>query len=222
MVTYNETETSQDTENSYGFRRNSSTTTLDNQLDFTSAVPSYSNYSSYQTPTIEKEEEEQMAPSYEVEREYNIDKLPEDEIIIPTFMPTVRSAEPAPVMVHDYKIKLNARGKIIASVFGVIACLLVAFMIYNAVLISKLSNNLKALEVEQATRSATITELESDYQDLTSYKQMEMNAGDLGFTYSENGKDVVVNLTPRPEIKSAKKSTNWFNNVCEFFAELFN
>ena len=218
MATFTETETQQDTATSFGFTsRASNTNQLENQLDFSSAVP-YSGFSNYLTQT---EEAEESVPSYEVEREYNINTLPEDEVIIPTFMPMVNSPKPEVKDAADYKIKLNARGKIIASVFRGVVGFLVAFMIYNAVIITKLTNSLAYLEVEKASRGAGITSLESEYQDITSYKHLEMRAADLGFSYSPETNDVAISLAPRPEIQEPKESTNWFNELCEFFANLF-
>lgn len=217
MVTFNETETEKDVSMDYGFRRGSSTSVLDNQLDFTSSVPSYTNYSSYQTT-----EQEDNIPSYEVEREYNIDKLPEDEVIIPTFMPTLNNAKETQRQNADVKLKLNARGKIIASVFGVVMCMLVAFAVYNAVVIGQLSNTVSALQVEQMSRSTQISQLESNYKNITSKESIKNSASEMGLSYRSENSDVVINLGTRPEIQSATTKTNWFDSICNFFAELFD
>ena len=218
MATFTENETQTETSTSFGFNN---TNQLDNQLDFSSAVP-YTSYSPYQT-TTETDIDEETTPSYEVEREYNINGLPEDEIIVPTFMPMVKSSEPEAKEAYDYKIKLNARGKIMATVFGVVVCFLIAFMVYNAVTISKLSNSLAYLEAEQASRTAGVSQLETTYQELTSESNLERLAGSdgIGFTYSPESSDISISLQQRPEISSPKESTNWFNNLCEFFSNLF-
>ena len=72
MATFIEEETQTDTNVGFGFNR---TNQLDNQLDFSSAVP-YTSYSPYQTQ--QETEVEESAPTYEVEREYNINGLPEE------------------------------------------------------------------------------------------------------------------------------------------------
>lgn len=219
MVTYNETETSQETSQSFGYSRptSSSTSVLDNQLDFTQAMP-YTNYSSYQTTT----EEDEPVSSYEVEREYNIESLPEDEVIVPTFMPTLNEGKANTVENTDFKLKLNARGKIIACVFGFVACLLVAFVAYNAVVIGKLSSSLAELEVDQVRQSASVGNLETSYQLMTSTDSMSQAAINNGLKTSTATDSVSITLADRPEIKAAEKTTNWFNNICEFLSELFN
>lgn len=199
-------------------RRSSDTTVLPNQMDFSSTVssPDYSFPSTRPTDTTEEQ-----TPSYEVEKEYNIDAVDEDKVVVPTFMPTImKKEEPATEVNANAKIKLNARGKIIASVFGVVVCLLMVFMIYNAVVISSLSAKLAGLEAYQGQSQIKITALESDYSDITSVKHMEMVAGDNGF--SKNVQSKTITLQPQPEIAEAKVTGNWFDSLCEWLSELFN
>jgi len=218
MATFTETETKTEESAGFGYNR---TNQLDNQLDFSSAVP-FTGFSPFSSQTQAQDEEvEEQTPSYEVEREYNINALPEDEVIIPTFMPTLKSPEPAVQETVDYKIKLNARGKIMASVFGVVVGFLIAFMIYNAVVISRLTTSLEYLEAEKVAQTAGVTQLETTYKEITSTNHLENRAEGLGMSYSGQGNDIIITLPSRPEIKEPTKSTNWFNNLCEFFSNLF-
>lgn len=216
MATFTENETQTQTSTGFNFNK---TNQLDNQLEF-SSTPSYTRFSPYQTPT--QEETEEQSPSYEVEKEYNINGLPEDEIIVPTFMPTVDSAQPETVAPTDFKIKLNARGKIIASVFCIVASCLIAFMIYNAVVIAKLTNNLSALEMERVNNASIVTDLQDSHQRLTSNAHLSDEAGSLGLEYSPESADMTISLPARPEISEPQKTTNWFNSLCEFFSNLFD
>lgn len=214
MATFIEEETQTDTNVGFGFNR---TNQLDNQLDFSSAVP-YTSYSPYQTQ--QETEVDEPEPSYTVEQEYKINGLPEDEVIVPTFMPVLKS-EKKETPVYDYKLKLNARGKIMATVFGVVVSILVAFMIYNAVTIARLSNSLDYLQAEQISSSASVTQQEMKYQSLASDDNYRRLAGEDGLGFSEGG-SFKINLQQRPEIENPQTSTNWFNNLCEFFSNLFN
>lgn len=225
MATFTEMETDekQRSVGNFGYNRYSSTGTLDNQLDFSSTM-SYSNPSSYSTTytsPIEREEQEET-PSYEVEKEYNFERLPEDEVIVPTFMPTLDRPAPEVDTNTNVKIKLNARGKIMASVFGVVVGLLIAFMVYNAVVIKNLSNSLAVLEVEKQAVTASVDDLSSNYQSITSRRNIELEAYGEGFRPSPESSDVVLELSPRPEIKAVQESGNWFDSLCEFFSNLFN
>lgn len=219
MATFQDFETKEQTTiKPFSFSRSVTDNQLENQMDI-SQVSTTPYYQSYQTPTIEREE--YQTPSYEVEKEYNIDTLPEDEVIIPTFMPLLKS-EAETKQDSNYKIRLNARGKILVSAFSIIVGILIAFMVYNAVVISNLSNKLESLSVDQSTKETQVLALKSDYQDISSYKHLEMEAGNLGFSYSPETDDILVTLPARPEIPQAKRSPNLFNSICEFFAELFN
>ena len=214
MATFIEEETQTDTNVGFGFNR---TNQLDNQLDFSSAVP-YTSFSPYQTQ--QENEVDEPAPTYQVEPEYNINGLPEDEVIVPTFMPVLKS-EKQEAPVYDYKLKLNARGKIMATVFGVVVSILIAFMVYNAVTIARLSNTLDYLQAEQVRSSASVTQQEMKYQSLASDDNYRRLAGDEGLGFSEGG-NFKIELQQRPEIGNPQASTNWFNNICEFFSNLFN
>ena len=226
MATFTEMETDekQRARGNFGYNNfGSSTTVLDNQLDFTTSIPSYNSPSSYSpsVSTYEGSSTYEETPSYQVETEYNIEKLPEDEIIEPTFMPTLDRPAPVSDASQDVKIRLNARGKILVGVFSMVVGILIAFMIYNAVVISNLSNQLAYLEVERTSISANVGELSSSYQDRTSYSSVEQNAIDLGMKVA-GGTSEVVSISPRPEIKEATVDGNWFDSVCEFFSNLFS
>lgn len=217
MATFTENETQTQTSTGFNFNK---TNQLDNQLDFSSTIPSYTGFSPYQTQT--QEEVEEQTPTYEVEKEYKISGLPEDEEIVPAFMPTVNSTQPEIVERTDFKIKLNARGKIIASVFSIVACCLIAFMIYNAVVIAKLTSNLNSLEMERANNASIVTDLQDNHQQITSNTHLSDEAVGLGLEYSPESADVTISLPTRPEINEPQKTTNWFNSLCEFFSNLFD
>ena len=227
MATFTEMETDekQRTMGNFGYNRYSSTatSTLDNQLDFSSTgnFTSPSPYTSTYTSPLEREEQEETH-TYEVEKEYNFEKLPEDEIIVPTFMPTLDRPEPEVDTNANVKIRLNARGKIMASVFCMVVGLLIAFMIYNAVVIRNLSNTLDVLEVEKQAVTASVNELTTDYQGITSNRNLELEAYGAGFRPSPESSDVVLEMPTRPEIKSVQESGHWFDSLCEFLSNIFN
>ena len=228
MATFTEMETDEKQRSRGNFNYggySSGTTVLDNQLDFSATVPSYVSQSSYSPSTSTYEQTssyEETTPSYQVETEYNFEKLPEDEIIVPTFMPTLDRPAPVREESREVKIKLNSRGKIALSAFGVIVGILIAFMVYNAVVISGLSNQLAYLEVEKQSITASVAQSSLEYQELTSYDNIDMKAWDeYGMGMSNPANDKTMSIKPRPEIKETKIQGNWFDSVCEFFSNLF-
>ena len=228
MATFTEMETDekQRARGNFGYNNfGSSTTVLDNQLDFTTSVPSYNSPSSYSpsVSTYETSSTYEETPSYQVETEYNIEKLPEDEIIEPTFMPTLDRPAPVSDAARDVKIRLNARGKILASVFSMVVGILIAFMIYNAVVISKLSDQLSYLEVEKQAVNSSVAETTMEYRELTAYENVDFKAWDeLNMNLNNPANNKTMAMKPRPEIKETTVQGNWFDSVCEFFSKLFN
>lgn len=190
--------------------------TLDNQISIND-TPSYSGYSSYR----DEEVQEEVTPSYELEREYPIDGIKEEnEVIVPTFMPLVESRTKAEVQGQtNIKFKLNSRGKIFVSVFSIVACLLVAFSIYNAVVISRLNASLKQKEMDLVKLEQTVGESADIYNEVTSVNNVLTN---LPGSYKEAGESVVINLKERPVIVEPPTETNWFDKICEFMSGLFN
>lgn len=208
-----QTETTEVEKRSYGSTRSG---VLDNQLNI-DTMPSYSGYASYDTSTNAVEE----VPSFEVEKEYNIEGIKEDDIVVvPTFMPTIEPKyKPATKSNADVKIRLNARGKIIVSVFSVVAVLLMAFSIYNAVIIGRLNASLTSKQTELKKLEYQVDDAEIAYNSIISEDNI---LASLPNSYTEAGESVVIELGERPIINQAPEETNWFDKVCKFFSDLFN
>lgn len=214
-TTYTDTDEQVETRSSaYGSR----SSVLDNQLDFSST-----SVSSYQPSysTLYTNEEEEQTTSFEAEKEYKMeDDLGGDITIVPTFMPTIERKSVSKSEANDVKIRLNARGKIILSVFSVIAVLLVSFCIYNAVRISSLTASLanKQAQVQMMNREVYVAT--SEYNELVSPSNILASLPN-GYVDSKNN-FMEVDINARPIIASAESSTNWFDKVCEFLSNLFN
>jgi len=189
---------------------------LDNQMNFSDSMSSYGGYQTIEQPTIGTE---YSVPSYEAEQEYNIDGIGEDCIeIVPTFMPTIQTKQKEEQKEQSLRLKLNARGKIFVSVFSVVAALLVAFCVYNAVVIGRLNNTLAESQTKLTQIEKSVTEAEVAYKDVTSVDNI---LASLPAGYTEAGESVVVNIEPRPEIKSPPEKSNWFDKICDFLSGLF-
>lgn len=211
------TEMEQKTDTDYSSSRSG---VLDNQIDFSSSV-STSYQPSYSTLYTDTTEDEEQATNYESETEYKInDDLGGDITIVPTFMPTIERKEKE-VSVHDVKLKLNARGKIIVAVFSVISVLLLSFCIYNAVLIGNLSAALTEQQAKAELVTRDVYNATSDYNGVTSTNNILASLPD-GFGQGSNKEPMIVSLSERPEIVSAEASSNWFDKLCNFLSNLFN
>lgn len=193
---------------------------LDNQLDFNNASMYQPSYSSNYIE--ETEEEEQNSPVFEVEKEYKMqDEIGGDVTIVPTFMPTIhKNEEVTQNKSQELKFKLNARGKIIVSVFSIISILLLSFCIYNAVLIGSLKSTIADKQIEAELLNREVYDATIDYNNITSTNSIlaQLPAG-----YTDGADKIVeVSLNQQPNINIVEAPSNWFDKLCNFLSNLFN
>lgn len=207
---------------SYDF--NSESTTEDNFFNFTQTEQEEDqDTTSYETPQFNID----TTPVYEVEKEYNVEELsPPNEgdeyCIVKTFMPNVQRKEPvvAPApKVKKQRAVLNARGKIFVSMYMLVATLLIAFCIYNAVAISSLTATINATQAEYNSIQNEVTLLESDY---TKFNNSMQNLIPDNFTSINSTNTVSVAIQERPIYAEPEATTNAFDKICEFFSNLFS
>lgn len=206
---------------------------------------SYFNNTSNSTGTIEQqsfdeniysqEEQEDVSPSYETttmydgESEYTAtDMVNEDSegeyAFVNTFMPNVERRETiSSVMqaskrkVHKTKIKLNARGKIFACMYSIVALLLVSFCIYNTVAISNIKNSLEQKEIEYSQELNDVNLLQKDYEEIA----YTTSTNQSNYVVINESNTVKVKIEKRPAFVKADETTNWFDKVCNFISNLF-
>lgn len=172
---------------------------------------------------------EEPSTTYDGESEYHATDMPSEEAegeyaYVKTFMPnvekretTIFDAKPKTKLVQKTKIKLNARGKILACAYSVIVCLLIAFCVYNAVAISNVKNALQSAEVEYAQTLNEVSLLQSNYDELSSMSKIDQST----YTPVGEGNTVKVEIAKRPAFVHVEESTNWFDKICNFLSNLF-
>ena len=165
---------------------------------------------------------------YEGESEYTANDMPttdgESEFaFVKTFMPNVERRYETTIEEHTErkfiqktKVKLNARGKILVCAYSVIACLLVAFCVYNAIAISNIKNSLVAYEQEYSATIKEVSTLQGNYDELNN-----VGANQTNFIPVSESNTVKVQLDNRPTFIAVNESTNWFDKLCNFFSNLF-
>lgn len=207
---------------------------IEGQQSFDVDNNNYATISDYTTnydSNLQTSEETQEidTPSYEVEKEYNVDELnsnkPDDDyMIVKTFMPNVERqkvvTEEQKQTFKTKKIKLNARGKIFVAMYSIVACLLIAFCIYNACAIGAVKNSISLKQLEYQTITKEVNVLDNQYTNLTSEESIN-NSIPAGFTDISTGNTTSVNFAERPEYIQITETTNWFDKLCEFFSNLF-
>jgi len=118
------------------------------------------------------------------------------------------------------RAKLNARGKILVAVYSIVAAIIVAFCIYNAVMISSLNSSIAAKNQLVLTETEVIADLTNTYNSL----------GDEDYIISQvagqykvpTSQDKVSVTDFDLKVRSQKQEeTNWFERFCESFKKLF-
>jgi len=124
----------------------------------------------------------------------------------------------------EYKLykqaKLNARGKIAIAVYSIVAAIIVAFCIYNAVMISSLNGSIAAKNQLVSTETQVITDLTNTYNSLGEDDYIISQVGDSYKVPTSNDK-VSVSTFEFKERETIKEETNWFERFCESFKKLF-
>lgn len=117
------------------------------------------------------------------------------------------------------KLYFSARLKIAATIFAIIFAALVFASVWNFAQSGRLQASLAEKETEIYQISQSINELKLEYNELTS----TIPNGDAGYVEKVEGENLFTlsldDFYVEPEIE--KLPSNWFNDVCEFFSNLF-
>lgn len=193
---------------------------------------SVEDVTNYTTTEEEQEYEtgyETPSTTYEGESEYTATDMPTTDgeseyAFVKTFMPNVERREivslnelPTKKVVQKTKVRLNVRGRILISAYTVIACLLVAFCIYNAVSISNVKNTLVDYKQEYTQSVNEVSLLQKNYDGLNTSNNVNQST----FVPVNESNTVKVQLDKRPTFVEIDDSTNWFDKICNFFSNLF-
>lgn len=202
---------------------------MDNNAGYTTLGDYTQSYTGKQEDTDTTNEYTQETPSYEVEKEYNVDELngtktDDNYLIVKTFMPyverqKVEQEQPKQTFTQK-KVKLNARGKIFVTMYAIVACLLVAFCIYNAVAIGAAKSAIAEKQIEYAQLANDVGVLDRTLTNLTSDENIK-NSLPSGYHPPTSETTETVDIQERPKYVKVEKTTNWFDRVCEFFSNLF-
>lgn len=206
------TETEQETNTSVGYNPSSyngySSNTDTSFVDDYTTRQNYQDERSYQ-PTTTSSTVEVSAPKTFREME----------------KPTILKEEKAVTLTKTrQKINLNARMKIMITMFSVIMTALVFVIAWNFISAAKINaNSTQKLQTIESLQ-ASISSLASEYNDSVLEVEAELtsNPGEFGFEMSNSSNTHVVPVDKMPtEPVIEELPSNWFNDVCEFFSKLF-
>lgn len=174
--------------------------------------------------------------AFEVEKQYTFDttSYTQQEQQREMSQPTVQksyeteivASKEAQIVAHKdaqivAKAKLNARGKILVSVYSIIVAIIVAFCVYSGVIVANLGSDISAKQQIVASQTQVISQLQDAYNSLGEDDAIISQVGDE-FKVPTIADTVSVSdfeIMERPE---AKEETNWFEKFCESLKKLFS
>lgn len=116
--------------------------------------------------------------------------------------------------------KLNARGKILVAVYSIVAAIIVAFCIYNAVMISSLNSKVAAKNQLVSIETEVISDLTNTYNSLGEDDYIISQVGDQYKVPTSSDKVSISDFELKVRAEK-KEETNWFEKFCESFRKLF-
>lgn len=212
-TTETEEETSQESQTSYG----SQTT--------------YNPYNSVQTSF--DDDDYSVAPNYSEEQSYNgVSRTVNDdeEVRTQSFvrkmdMPLIEKEEPAVNLIKKReRIELQARMKIMITVFSVTVVALIFAIIWNFVSVGKMKSTFAGKQVEIAQLQSSISGLTTEYtnyRDLNSEEVQDwIKENDFVERSDDNSVEIELDYQDSTPVIEDIPS-NWFNDLCDFFSNLF-
>lgn len=193
---------------------------FDDEDDYSSpsfSSPSYTN--SFSTTTTDTE------PAFEIEKEYTGTAEPEkyedqqEFTLVKQPMHTIARTAPAEGITQT-KRALSPRLKIMLSVYSVVVALLIAFAIYNAVIISSGAALIASKQAEVASQTRVINSLKVEYNELGTDQYIRDSVGS-DFVDSNSSNTFTIDMPEYTLPTDVEAPTNWFDKLCEFLSGLF-
>ena len=119
------------------------------------------------------------------------------------------------------KARLNARGKIMVTMFSIVMAIIVALAIYNAVAINGLVGDIAYKEGIVATQTEAVAQLQNTYDNLGADDTIYA-AANGEFKLPEESDIVRIEGFEMAERQAEASQSNWFEDFCETIRRLFS
>lgn len=216
---------------------NTLTSTTDTDEDSSDSVTSY-NPSSYGSTTtsynpfntdIGYKDDYSVTPNYESQSSYeptrNVEEVQENEQRVVRGMdtPLIKREEPAVVLTKTrQRIYLHARMKIVLAMFATIVCALLFVSIWNFVNVGKLNSMIADKQITVNELQSSISSLTAEYNSLSEDGSVKQSASNSGYVESTDSNTTPLSIGEvYTESVIEELPSNWFNDVCDFFSNLF-
>jgi len=210
--------TSTETEEQVGF--NQSSTGYQTSQDYSYGVQEETPYRDDYSVTPNYEEQQ----SYQTNTTNVVEESTEQDV---RFMaaPVIKKQEQEAVVLTKtvQKIQFSARMKLVASMFAVIMVSLIFAIVWNFVSANKINATIAEKQIIAQELELSIKNLTDEYNFVSGEEQIADRAEQAGFVQSDDTNTVHVELGEMFEEQVVKDlPSNWFNDICNFFSNLFS
>lgn len=222
MATRFQTQTQEEQQTYNGYGRNAVPAFTE-----TSDEGQFGTYNPYKTTSYDTYGDQALGEQmFEVEKEYNNmgETTFDDETVSKNmFIHNLENKKKGQIVAQDSFIpRINARGKIMIAVYSVIVAILIAFTIYNAVLINKNGMTLAAQNAAVAVQDKETQKLREEYNELGTEESV-LDQLDSTFVRPTEADIVLIEMGETyKRSKIIATSTNWFDKLCDFLSGLFD
>ena len=117
--------------------------------------------------------------------------------------------------------KLKQKAKVWLVCFSLIAIMLFSLCIYNGININNLNNQIDNTTTSINNINKDIETIVKDIGKLTDDQEIMNNASDMGLTEVDNANNIEIELNVKNEVEDYESQTNFFDEICNFFNNLF-
>ena len=190
--------------------------------------PSQTTYNPYMSDNS-YQDDYSTAQNYEEQSSYDSSvrsvepERTEQRVISQMHTPVIRKEQEAVVLTKTKaKIYLQPRMKIVIAMFITIVSALLFVSIFNFVNAAKINATLAEKQITVEELQSSITSLRGEYNTMTDDGYMKQEASSSGFVESTDSNTTVLEygeIYTEPVVEELP--SNWFNDVCDFFSNLF-
>lgn len=216
----------------YSLYNSFTTTETDEETESASSYnPSSYNASSYNPYSDETYRDDySVTPNYQEQQSYDSlrqqEQTQESQVrtVSQMHVPMIQKEEQAVVLTKTrQRIYLNARLKIMIAMFTAILCSLLFVSIFNFVNVGKINSSIADKQIEISELQSRINDLQAEYNSMSDDGYVKDKATIAGFVDSNSSNTTVLNYGDvYAESVIEELPSNWFNDVCDFFSNLFS
>ena len=211
----------------------SSSTSTYNPSSYTE--PTQTTYNPFMSSDDSYRDDYSTAQNYEEQSTYDSGvrsvepERTEQRVFSPMQTPMIKREQEAVVLTKTKaKVYLQARMKIVIAMFITIVSALLFVSIFNFVNAGRINATLAEKQITIEELQSSITSLKAEYNRMTDDGELKEMAskpvenGGLGFVESNKSNTTVLeygDIYTEPVIEELP--SNWFNDVCDFFSNLF-